>query len=57
MTTTDRFQTNPDFYPDEKSCIQSKRNKNNSNPKYRYFKQTHLTAGDFDQFQEFRDMD
>jgi hypothetical protein len=49
MTTTDQFQTLPDFFMSEGECKLSKETKS-SNPRYEKFKQTHFTAGDIDQF-------
>lgn len=51
MTTTSHFQKNPDYYP--QLCKFSK--KNNTNPRYENYCQTHFTAGDEEQFQEYRD--
>ena len=58
MTTTDKFQTLPDFYLTEKECKDAKYNKelkSNTNPRYPNFTQIYFTAGDVDQFNEYRD--
>ena len=58
MTTTDKFQVLPDFYYTEKECKDAKYNKEiktNTNPRYYNFNQIYFTAGDVDQFNEFRD--
>jgi len=58
MTTTDKFQTLPDFYLTEKECKDAKYNKeikSNTNPRYSNFTQIYFTAGDVDQFNEYRD--
>ena len=55
MTTTDTFQKLPDFYTDEnkKECV--KYSSINTNPRYRSFKQLYFTAGDVEQFNNYRD--
>lgn len=55
MTTTDQFQKIPDYYSSQEECTKAKRVKIVSNPRYRDFKQTHFTAGDEEQFEEYRD--
>lgn len=56
MTTTSKYQTTPDYYKTIDECNIAKRKKTiQSNPRYKEFRQTHFTAGDEDQFQEFRD--
>jgi hypothetical protein len=58
MTTTDKFQVLSDFYYTEKECKDAKYNKDirkNTNPRYHNFNQIYFTAGDVDQFNEFRD--
>ena len=52
--TTSQFQVNPDYYTSEEKCIQAKRNGVQTNSRYKNFKQTHFTAGDEAQFQEYR---
>lgn len=56
MTTTDHFQKLPDYYSSPEECSTAKRQKSVTNPRYKHFKQTHFTAGDEDQFQEYRSM-
>lgn len=53
MTTTDKFQILPTFYSSLEECKQRKPVQ--TNPRYREFTQTHFTAGDEEQFHEFRD--
>jgi hypothetical protein len=49
---TDDFQNYPDyFYKEPDQPLQKK----NNNTRYKYFRQTHFTAGDEDQFLEFWD--
>jgi len=55
MTTTSQFQINPDYYTSLEEC-KRKHKKVNTNPRYKEFTQTHFTAGDEDQFQNYRDM-
>ena len=54
MSTTDIFQQLPDFYYSKEECQQHKRNKKQTNNRYTNFKQTHFTAGDIQQFNEYR---
>jgi hypothetical protein len=54
MSTTKSFQKKPDYYKTVDEC-KSSRKKIVTNPRYREFKQTHFTAGDNDQFNEYRD--
>lgn len=55
MTTTAQFQTKPDYYRNEQDCKESKHQEDTqTNPRYRDFKQTHFTAGDENQFQQYR---
>ena len=54
-TTTAQFQTRPDYYMNQEDCKQSKFLRDEqTNPRYRDFTQTHFTAGDEDQFQQYR---
>lgn len=53
MTTTSKFQVKPDFYSTPEEC--QNYNSINTNKRYRYFCQTHFTAGDTEQFEEYRD--
>lgn len=53
MPNTDHHQRNPDFFSSKeegKSCERV-----NTNPRYKFFKQTHFTAGDYEQFLEYWD--
>ena len=54
-TTTSQFQIKPDFYNSETDCIAAERKVENTNPRYKFFNQTHFTAGDIDQFERYRD--
>ena len=56
MTTTDHFQKLPDYYTSLKDCAEFKWKKERTNPRYKHFKQRHFTAGDKDQFYEYRNM-
>jgi hypothetical protein len=56
MTTTSKFQVDPDYYLSEKECIDSLKNKKQTNSRYKNFNQTVWTAGDEEQFQQYRDM-
>lgn len=53
MTTTDMFQKNPDYYLSKEELLKSVAV--NTNPRYKYYKQTHFTVGDEDQFHHYRD--
>jgi serine/threonine protein kinase len=55
MTTTATFQIKPDFYSTQEECVYGSRRKEQTNPRYRGFNQTHFTAGDEEQFQQYRD--
>ena len=57
MTTTEAFQSKPDFYTTKELCIEgsNKKTDTQTNPRYKYFRQTHFTAGDEEQFQRYRD--
>jgi hypothetical protein len=55
MTTTSEFQTKPDYYTTEKECSEAEKVRINTNPRYKFFFQTHFTAGDIDQFEKYRD--
>jgi hypothetical protein len=55
MTTTVHFQKKPDYYQTASECSKANRQKIITNPRYSEFKQTHFTAGDESQFQEYRD--
>lgn len=53
MTTTDCYQISPDFF-DTIEKAKSKHTKHQTNPRYKNFNQTIFTAGDSEQFEEFR---
>ena len=55
MTTTNEFQIKPDYYTSEKECIEGEKKVINTNPRYKFFCQTHFTAGDIEQFKKYRD--
>lgn len=55
-TTTSHLQKKPDYYNTLEECKNSNKVKVNTNGRYRDFNQTHFTAGDTDQFNEYRDM-
>lgn len=55
MSTTSHLQTLPDFYSTIKECEESNRKKVLTNIRYKNFTQTHFTAGDKFQFEEYRD--
>ena len=52
--TTAKFQIYPDYYASIQECKDSEYKGLQTNPKYKNFKQTHFTAGDEEQFQEYR---
>lgn len=54
-TTTSQFQIKPDFYTSVEACLSAERKNENTNPRYKFFTQTHFTAGDIDQFETYRD--
>lgn len=54
-TTTSKFQVKPNFYTSEKECLEGEKKIINTNPRYKFFSQTHFTAGDVDQFSQYRD--
>jgi hypothetical protein len=54
-TTTTKFQVKPDYYTSEKDCKENEKKIINTNPRYKFFFQTHFTAGDIDQFEQYRD--
>jgi hypothetical protein len=55
MTTTGQFQIKPDYFTSEEECLAVARQRVNTNPRYKFFNQTHFTAGDTDQFEQYRD--
>jgi hypothetical protein len=42
------------FYPSKEECLEAERTVINTNPRYKNFCQFHFTAGDVEQFQEYR---
>lgn len=56
MTTTSIFQIKPDYYKTKKECEESKYNYHQTNSRYKHFYQTHFTAGDESQFEEYIDI-
>lgn len=57
MTSTEAFQKYPDIYDTVEERDKNKWSKENTNPRYRDFKQIHFTAGDEEQFEEYRSKD
>ena len=55
MTTTSVFQNKPDFYYTKDECLKGAKDIEQTNPRYKNFKQALFTAGDEDQFQYYRD--
>jgi hypothetical protein len=55
MTTTSHFQTKSDSYSSQQECLKASRQEDQTNPRYKYFTQTHFTAGDEEQFEQYRD--
>lgn len=53
MPNTDRYQVLPDYFQTREAGKQAERV--NTNPRYKFFKQTQFTAGDYEQFLEFWD--
>lgn len=53
MPNTDHFQKNPDFYSSSQEGKSAERIQ--TNHRYKFFKQTHFTAGDYEQFLEYWD--
>jgi len=53
MPNTDHFQVHPDFFSSREEGRAIVRQ--NTNPRYKFFRQTHFTAGDYEQFLEFWD--
>ena len=54
MFTTSSFQKKPNYYYSLEECEKSYKDYKNTNPRYRYFQQTHFTAGDIEQFEKYR---
>lgn len=55
MSTTSQFQIKPDFFSSAKECSEAERKNINTNPRYKFYNQTHFTAGDIEQFESYRD--
>jgi hypothetical protein len=55
MTTTAVFQKEKDFYTSKQECLDSKFHQSPTNPRYKTFLQSHFTAGDEEQFEQYRD--
>mgnify|MGYP003999536723 CR=1 FL=1 len=55
MTSTEHLQKKPDFYGSVDECVASGRKHVQSNPRYKGYDQTNFTAGDEQQFQQYRD--
>ena len=55
MYTTFKFQIKPNYYKSEEECKESYKNIINTNPRYKFYNQTHFTAGDIEQFEMYRD--
>ena len=55
MTTTAVFQKEKDFYTSKQECLDSKFHQFPTNPRYKTFLQSHFTAGDEEQFEQYRD--
>lgn len=53
-TTTERFQIYPNYFTSLQTCQNAERKKQNTNPRYKFFRQTHFTAGDIEQFERYR---
>ena len=54
-TTTSKYQIYPDFFENKEDCEKFKfRQRNQTNTRYKHFCQTHFTAGDEEQFEEYR---
>jgi hypothetical protein len=54
-STTSHFQIKPDYYSSAEECLVKSRETYNTNPRYKFYNQTHFTAGDINQFEEYRD--
>lgn len=55
MTTTDFYQTVPEYYSSYEDCKNTKNAHRQTNPRYRNFTQDIFHAGDEEQFQQYRD--
>jgi len=56
MSTTSLFQKYPDYYDSYEECVlfEKNYNKEKSNPRYKNFKQVNFTAGDEEQFNNYK---
>ena len=54
MTTTQKFQIKPDYYFSKDEAKASSKNRIQTNIRYKNFQQTQFTAGDEEQFQQYR---
>ena len=55
MATTEKFQKLPDYFETAEECGRASKNKCQTNPRYKGYNQTHFTAGDMNQFEQYRD--
>ena len=55
MTTTAEFQKKPDFYSSRQECLNASKIDKQTNSRYKNFNQTYFTAGDEEQFSQYRD--
>ena len=46
MTTTMAFQKKPNYYNSIEECLKGSHEREQTNPRYKNFNQTHFTAGD-----------
>ena len=54
-TTTSEYQIHPDFFENKEDCEAFKfRQRQQTNSRYKNFCQTHFTAGDEEQFEEYK---
>lgn len=49
------FQKKPDYYNSIEECLKGSHEREQTNPRYKNFNQTHFTAGDEEQFQQYRE--
>jgi hypothetical protein len=54
-TTTSIFHVKPDFYDSKDECLKGAKEIDQTNPRYKNFKQAHFTVGDEEQFEYYRD--
>lgn len=55
MTTTTFLQQKPDYYSTKEECVTDVKTKIQTNSRYKGFNQRQFTAGDEEQFQQYRD--